>query len=177
METENSDFRRIDADKSLIEESSKIDKRDMAFETSPQEDYTSNSTVEKKQEKQKRNYPIERKQAPTWECPICHKVISARGNTGHLEKVHDRGLPPKEFDPYPLTVRAEPPNGRPVAPGDITALVKNVCLVYSQTVSKYSLSGRRRVYRQYEYLCREFEINFNCTLEEALNKYSDLGLS
>lgn len=125
---------------------------------------------------EKRNYPIDRKPGPTWECPICNKIMSSRGKTGHLEKVHDRGLLPKEFDPFPLTVRAELPNGRPVTSGDIVALLQNMSAVYSQTVSKYSLTGRRKVYRQYEFLCREFEINFNCTLEEALAKFSDLGL-
>jgi hypothetical protein len=125
---------------------------------------------------EKRNYPIERKQAPTWQCPVCNKIMSSRGRTGHLEKAHSRGKPPKEHDPFPAWPRALVQKRRPLSRSDVRNLISNVTHILVETTRTPNIVAIRKGLFQCEYLIRELEINANCTLEEAFKKFPELKL-
>lgn len=116
---------------------------------------------------EKRNYPIERKLAPTWQCPLCNKIMSSRGRPGHLEKVHGQGMPPKEHDPFPGIPRPLIRKKRPLSRSDVRNLITNITRVLIHATSSPNILNIRKGLRQSEYLIRELEINANCTLEEA----------
>lgn len=120
---------------------------------------------------EKRNYPIERKQAPMWECPVCHKIMSSRGKPGHLEKHHGRGKPLKEHDPYPEIPRALLPKKRPLSRSDVRNLISNVMTIIFDSTRTPDIVQLRSSLFQCEYLIRELEINASCSLEEAWAKF------
>ncbi len=116
---------------------------------------------------EKRNYPIERKLAPTWQCPVCDKVMSSRGRSGHLEKVHGRGKPLKEHDPFPKLPRALAQKRRPLSRNDVRNLIANITRIMIETTRTPNILEIRKGLFYCEYLIRELEINANCTIEEA----------
>ena len=120
-----------------------------------------------------KKYPAKRKPALVWECPICKKSMSVRGKVGHLELIHGKKLPPKENDPFPLIKRKIVLKKRPLAKADVRNLLSNIKFLVSLEKPNNLLS-KRKVYLQCEYLVRELEIQFDCTLKEALNKFPDL---
>lgn len=122
---------------------------------------------------EKRNYPSKRKPANTWECPICKKVINIRGKSGHLKLVHDKTPLHKKHDPFPLIERKIVLKRRPLAKADVRNLLSNINYLTSREIPNDILS-KRKTYLQCEYLIRELEIQFNCTLEDALKKFPDL---
>lgn len=120
---------------------------------------------------EKRKYPIERKEAPAWECPICHKIMSSRGKPGHLEKVHGRGIPLKEHNPLPNFIRPLTKKKRPLSRSDVRNLIDNVVGILVDTTRTANINLIREGMFQCEYLIRELEINAGCTLEEAWGRF------
>ena len=121
----------------------------------------------------KKNYPSKRKPAPSWECPICMKVMNIRGKIGHLKLVHERHLPTQENNPFPFMKRNITPKRRPLARADVRKLHSNIKIITSQEKPNDFLS-KRETYLKCEFLIRELEIEFNCTLKDALNKFPDV---
>ncbi|OFY84670.1 MAG: hypothetical protein A3F72_16000 [Bacteroidetes bacterium RIFCSPLOWO2_12_FULL_35_15] len=125
---------------------------------------------------EKRNYPSKRKSAGMWECPICNKSLNIRGKSGHLKLVHNQTIPPKEHDPLSTLKRNIAPKKRPLAKADVRNLLSNIKYLTSYEKPNDLLS-KRKTYLQCEFLIRELEINFRCTLEDALNKFPEIKLS
>lgn len=116
---------------------------------------------------EKRNYPIERKLAPTWQCPICDKIMSSRGKPGHMEKVHGRGKLLKEHDPYPDLPKNPRLENQLLIKEDVRSLANRVINVLHNNAGLPSIVSLRKAMFQCEYVIREFEIDTNCTLEDA----------
>lgn len=123
-----------------------------------------------------RNYPNTRKPAGLWECPFCKKNMSIRGRSGHLKFVHEQFLHSKEHDPFPTVERNIAPHGEPLEETDVKNLLFNLKLIAAKEIPKDLLS-KRKTYLKCEYYIREFEINFMCTLEQALKKFPDIEFS
>jgi hypothetical protein len=120
---------------------------------------------------EKRNYPAERKEAPQWECPMCNKVMSVRGKAGHLDKVHGRGKTLREHAPLPPAYHSLTQKKRSLSRSDVRNLVSNILyLIINATRNNNPIEIRKAMF-QCEYIIRELEINFNCTLEVALKKF------
>lgn len=122
-----------------------------------------------------RNYPSKRKPAGTWECPICKKTINIRGKSGHLKLVHDRAPVSKKYDPFPIVERKMAIKRRPIAKADVRTLLSNIRYLTSKETSN-DILNKRKTYLQCEYLIRELEIKFQCTLEDALKKFPDIKI-
>ncbi len=120
-----------------------------------------------------RNYPHTRKPAVLWECPFCKKSMSIRGRSGHLKIVHADSILPQEYNPAPLINRKIEPKKRPLARADVRNLIYDIQFLTSQEKPNDLLS-KRKIYLQCEFLIRELEIKFQCTLEEALLKFPEL---
>ncbi len=120
-----------------------------------------------------RNYPSKRKAAGMWECPICKKIMNIRGKSGHLKLVHEQVQLPRKHDPFPVIERKMVPKRRPLAKADVRNLLSNIQYLISKEIPNDLLS-KRKTYLQCEFLIRELEINFKCTLEDAMNKFPEL---
>jgi len=129
--------------------------------------YSSNSSFKSMA---KKNYPSKRKPAVKWECPFCKKSMSIRGKSGHLNLVHAQSLLPKENNPAPFIKRDILPKKRPLARADIRNLLDDIKILTSREKPNDLLS-KRKTYLQCEFLIREMEIKFQCTLEDALKKF------
>ena len=121
----------------------------------------------------KRNYPSKRRPAGVWECPFCKKQMSIRGKSGHLKLFHSQSLLPKEHDPAPFIKREIIPQKRPLAKADVRNLLADIQILTSREKPNDLLS-KREIYLQCEFLIRELEIKFQCTLEEALKKFPEV---
>ena len=128
--------------------------------------------VVKNQEMAKKNYPSKRKPAATWECPICKKVINIRGKSGHLKLVHEQFLLSKKHDPFAIIERKIVPKRRPLAKADVRNLLSNIKYLISNEIPN-DLLNKRETYLKCEFIIRELEIQFNCTLKDALNKFPE----
>ena len=122
----------------------------------------------------KRNYPVERKLAPIWECPLCFKTMSARGKIGHMERVHGKGLPLKEHNPLFFDRRLIVPKSRPLARADVRKLIDNINYLFLNYINSKSIVLKRKGMQHSEYIFRQFEILFNCTPGEAIDKFPEL---
>jgi len=100
--------------------------------------------------------------------------MSARGKTGHLDKVHGQGLPPLENNPFLSINRPLILEKRPLEKEDIEELIVNINDIGNRKHFR-SITGRRKAFLEMEYLCRELEIRFDCTLKQALQKFPELG--
>ena len=120
-----------------------------------------------------RNYPSMRKPALLWECPFCKKNMSIRGKSGHLKLVHADSILPEEHNPAPYINRKIEPKKRPLAKADVRNLLSDIQFLTSHENSNDLLS-KRKIYLQCEFLIRELEIKFKCTLEDALQKFPEL---
>lgn len=120
-----------------------------------------------------KNYPSKRKFAGMWECPICKKSINIRGKSGHLKFVHEQFLLSKKHDPFPTIERKIAPHGVPLEEADVKNLLFNLKLITARETSNDLLS-KRKTYLKCEFYIREFEINFMCTLEDALKKFPQI---
>lgn len=116
---------------------------------------------------EQRNYPTERKLAPTWQCPLCNKIMSSRGKSGHLEKVHGRGRLLKQHDPYPDLPKELKEENQPLLKMDVHSIITRVIKVLVDNAHLPNIVSLRNAMFQCEYLIRGFEINTNCTIEEA----------
>lgn len=121
----------------------------------------------------KRNYPSKRKPAATWECPICKKTMNVRGKSGHLKLIHEQVQLSREHDPLPGIPRKMAPKRRPLAKADVRNLLSNIRYLTAREIPNDLLS-KRKIYLQCEYTIRELEIQFQCTLEDALKKFPEL---
>lgn len=120
-----------------------------------------------------RNYPNTRKLAGLWECPFCKKNMSIRGRSGHLKIVHADSILPQEHNPAPFINRKIEPKKRLLARADVRNLIYDIQFLNSQE-KPTDLLNKRKIYLQCEFLIRELEIKFKCTLEEALLKFPEL---
>lgn len=121
----------------------------------------------------KRNYPSKRKPAVKWECPFCKKSMSIRGKSGHLNLVHAKFLLSEKHNPIPYIKRKIEPKKRPLSKADVRNLFDDIKILTSREKSNDLLS-KREIYLQCEFLIREVEIKFQCTLEDALKKFPEI---
>lgn len=103
------------------------------------------------------------------------KSMSARGKKGHLEKVHGRGLPMKENSPR-ICIDRIVRKRRPLAKADVRVLMTYIDVLLSLCNETRNLVEKRRRILQCEYLMRELEVKFGCTLEEVVEKFPELQI-
>ena len=121
-----------------------------------------------------RNYPSKREPAGTWKCPICKKIISIRGKSGHLKLAHAYSVPEKEHSLSPLSKKKTGSEKRPLKKEDVENLITNFHFLMRARVRPNDLLSKRKAYLEFEILVRQLENKFQCTLEEALKKFPEV---